>query len=126
MKKLIVKKLAAIVLSVTCLAPLAGCSADSGTGSGTAKGYKDGTYEGVSPNGIHGEIAVAVEIVDGKITDVKVTSHGETEGIGSLAVEQLPGKIVEAQSTEVDGVSGASVSSAALKEAVNDALTKAK
>ncbi|CDX04475.1 hypothetical protein DesLBE_2245 [Desulfitobacterium sp. LBE] len=126
MKKLIVKKLAAIVLSVTCLASIAGCSADSGAGSGTANGYKDGTYEGVSPNGIHGEIAVVVEIVDGKITDVKVTSHGETEGIGSLAVEQLPGKIVEAQSTEVDGVSGASVSSAALKEAVNDALTKAK
>lgn len=125
MKKLTVKKLAAIILSVTCLASAAGCSTESGAAGGTEKGYKDGIYEGISPNGIHGEIAVAVEIAGGKIADVKVTSHSETEGIGSLAVERLPGKIVEAQSTEVDGVSGASVSSAAIKEAVNDALTKA-
>ncbi|EHL06117.1 FMN-binding domain protein [Desulfitobacterium hafniense DP7] len=122
MKKFTISKIGAVILSVACLISLVGCSAESGA----ASGYKDGTYEGVSPNGIHGEIAVAVEIADGKIADVKVTSHGETEGIGTLAVEQLPGKIVEAQSTEVDGVSGASVSSAAIKEAINDALTKAK
>lgn len=122
MKQLTTRKIGAVILSVACLIPLVGCSAESGT----ASGYKDGSYEGISPNGIHGEIAVTVSITGGKITDIKVTSHGETEGIGSLAVEQLPGKIVEAQSTEVDGVSGASVSSAAIKEAVNDALTKAK
>ncbi|MEA5024975.1 Electron transport complex subunit RsxG [bioreactor metagenome] len=126
MKKPTVKKLAAIILCITCLAAIVGCSAESGAEGDTANGYKDGIYEGVSPNGIHGEIAVTVGVAGGKIADVKVVSHGETEGIGSLAVEQLPGKIVEAQSTEVDGVSGASVSSAAIKEAVNDALMKAK
>ncbi|MGI1660045.1 MAG: FMN-binding protein [Desulfitobacterium sp.] len=118
MNKVRKNKIAAMILSVACLLSVAGCSAESG--------YKDGTYEGISPNGIDGEIVVAVEIGGGKITDVKVTSHNETEGIGSLAVEKLPGEIVEAQSTEVDGVSGATVSSTAIKEAVNAALAKAK
>ncbi|ACL19162.1 FMN-binding domain protein [Desulfitobacterium hafniense DCB-2] len=126
MKKIAINKIVAMILSVACLISVVGCSAESGADSSKKSGYQDGTYEGISPNGIGGEIAVAVEIAGGKIANVKVTSHGETEGIGTLAVDQLPGKIVEAQSTEVDGISGASVSSAAIKEAVNDALIKAK
>jgi len=125
MKRMTSKKIAVLTLIFFALFIVAGCSSDSGANT-TQSGYKDGTYEGRSPNGIGGEIAVSVEIADGKIADVKVLSHSETEGIGSIAVEQLPAKIVEAQSTEVEAVSGASVSSAAIKEAVNDALAKAK
>ena len=67
-----------------------------------------------------------MEVADGKIANVEVTSHSESEGIGTMAVDQLPGKIVEVQSTEVDDVSGATVSSTAIKEAVNEALSQAK
>ncbi len=141
MRKIGIKKIAAMMLGLMCLAVLAGCGTagtpDAGTDKGSGNGgngdkqsaetgYKDGTYEGKSPNGIDGEIVVSVEVAGGKITNVKVVTQHETEGIGSMAVEQLPGKIVEAQSTEMDNVSGATVSSTAIKEAVNDALSQAK
>ncbi len=94
--------------------------------SGDTEIYKDGTYEGTSNKGIHPGLKVSVTIKDDKITDITVVENQETEGIGSRAVAELPGKIVEAQSTEVEAISGASLSSAAIKEAVNHALEQAK
>ena len=88
--------------------------------------YKDGTYEGTSNAGINPGLKVSVVIKDGKIAEVNVIEHNETEGIGSVALERLPQAIVEAQSTKVDSVTGASLSSAAIKEAVNNALALAK
>jgi len=109
-----------IILAVGFL--MAGCSsqtADVGL-------YKDGTYEGTSDKGIQPGLMVSVTIQNGKIADVKVVENHETEGIGSVAIEELPGKIVEAQTTEVEAVSGASFTSAAIKEAVDKALEQAK
>lgn len=72
--------------------------------------------------GMMGDVAVEVTVEDGKIISVAVTEQNETPGIGSMAVEQLPEKIVEAQSADVDGVSGATVTSDAIKAAVEAAL----
>ena len=58
-------------------------------------------------------------------TGIEVVEHHETEGIGTLAVDQMPGRILEAQSLDVDIVSGATVTSKAILEAVTDALSQA-
>ena len=55
---------------------------------------------------------------------MQVLSHSETLGISDPAIEQIPAAIVEAQSTDVDGVAGATVTSDAIKNAVKDALSK--
>ena len=81
----------------------------------------DGVYEG-SANGLGGELKVAVTVAGGKITEVKVGDHKETPGISDPAIEKVPAAIVEAQSTEVDGVAGATVTSDAIKAAVAAAL----
>lgn len=88
--------------------------------------FKDGTYEGNSDAGMHAGLKVSVLVEGGSITKIDIVEHGETEGIGTVAFEPLTKAIVEAQSTEVDSVSGASKTSAAIKEAVNAALTQAK
>ncbi|EHL05465.1 FMN-binding domain protein [Desulfitobacterium hafniense DP7] len=88
--------------------------------------YKDGTYESSSDAGIHPGLKVSVVVKEGKIAEVKVVEHQETDGIGTVAIEKLPSLIIEAQSTEVDLVTGASLSSGAIKEAVNKALEQAK
>lgn len=88
--------------------------------------YKDGTYEGTSDAGISEGLKVSVTVEGGKITAVEVVEHNETEGIGTNAISALPEKIVEAQSTDVDDVSGATLSSAAIKEAVDNALEQAQ
>lgn len=83
MQKFTNRKISALVLGVTCFMFAVGCSAET-----TTSGYKDGVYEGTSPNGIHGDIGVEVEVAGGKIANIKIASHNETDGIGSLAVVQ--------------------------------------
>lgn len=82
----------------------------------------DGVYEG-SANGMGGAVKVTVTVSDGKITAVEVGEHNETAGISDPAIEQIPAKIVEAQSADVDAVAGATVTSEAIKEAVKAALS---
>ena len=82
----------------------------------------DGTYEGVG-QGIGGDVKVSVTVKDGKIADVAVLSHSETAGISDPAIAQIPAAIVAANSTEVDGVAGATITSGAIKTAVANALS---
>ena len=93
-----------------------------------------GTYEG-SMQGQNDLVTVAVTVTEDAIESVEIVSHQETPGIGAPLTEEgyegetpiavLPARIVEAQSIGVDGVSGATFTSAAIKGAVKDALTQA-
>ena len=58
-------------------------------------------------------------------TAVEIDGSGETPGIGSVAVEKLPDAIVEANTYEVDGVAGATLTSTAIRNAVAAALEEA-
>ncbi len=75
--------------------------------------------------GIDGDVVVQVEADASTIYSVEVTGQNETEGIGTVAVEQLPGAIVGANSIAVDGIAGATVTSNAIKDAVRQALADA-
>ena len=92
-------------------------------GCGGAK-YKDGTYNGEGKG--MDTIKVSVEVKDGKIAKVTIDEENESEGYKEPAIEEMPGKIVEKGSTDVDGVSGATVTSNGIKEAVANALESAK
>ena len=87
--------------------------------------YKDGVYEATG-KGIGGKVPLTVTIEGGKIVSVEVGANGETQGIGSKAIEQLPALIVEANGVDgVNGVSGASVTSKAIFTAMADILAQA-
>lgn len=86
--------------------------------------YKPGTYT-AKVKGYHGDVTVTVTVDKTKITDVKAEGPNETQGVGSRAIEQLPSAIVKANSAEVDGVSGATITSGAVKSAVKSALKQA-
>ena len=83
--------------------------------------YNDGTYE-ATVDAAHGPLSVEVTVADGVISDVVVTEHSETEGLTDPAVTDLPTEIVESNSTDVVVVSGATVTSNAVKSAVDEAL----
>ncbi|KXB43633.1 hypothetical protein HMPREF3188_01415 [Tissierellia bacterium KA00581] len=89
----------------------------------TGNELKDGEYEGTA-RGYISYITVRVTIKDGKIADIKVIQEDETPEYFNEAVKVL-NSIISANSTDVDSISGATVSSDALKEAVEDALQKA-
>lgn len=110
MKKLLSLMLTiALVLSSTCA---------------FAQTFTAGTYEGVA-TGFGGEVKATVALSDSAITDVQLVGDGETAGIGSVALEQLPQAIIDAQSTQIDTIATATITSDAVLEAVNAALTAA-
>ena len=105
--------------------PEAAAAAEAAATTTDVSTVADGQYEG-SAKGIGGDVPVTVTVSGGKITDVTVGENSETQGIGSKAIEQLPAEIVAANGTEgVDAVSGASVTSKAIFDAVNAALASA-
>lgn len=87
--------------------------------------YTPGTYTAAIA-GQNGPVKVEVTTSADKILSVKIIDQKETEGIGSKAVAALPSEIVKAQSADVQGIAGASVSSAAIKKAVQECLNQAQ
>ena len=76
-----------------------------------------------SAPGVFGEdVVVEVTATPDEILSVEVVEHKETDGIGTIAVDTLPGEIVATQSLLVDDVSGATMTSTAIKQAVKAAL----
>lgn len=93
--------------------------------SAGAYAYTPGTYTAAIA-GQNGPVKVEVTTSADKILSVKIIDQKETEGIGSKAVAALSSEIVKAQSADVQGIAGASVSSAAIKKAVQECLNQAQ
>ena len=87
--------------------------------------YPDGIYEGEG-EGRNDTIRLAVTLKDGSITDIRVLEHYEDEEPYFRNARQLLDDVKTAQSLNVDTVSGATLSSRGLLEALNDAMNKAK
>lgn len=117
------KKKLCFLLTVFCLVSLVGCQAKS-TVSGDAL-YKEGTFQGVSKNGRNGDITVEVTLTSKEIVSITKIKHEETPGIAETPIERIPNQIVEHQSLNVDTISGATITSKALLEAIEDAISKA-
>lgn len=105
MKKTIARLLCWVLLGLT----LTGCSAFAEELTGTAQGYG-------------GTLRVGVTLDNGRIRQVRILEHHETDGVGTRAIEALPDQIASAGSADVDSVSGATITSRAICEAVRDAL----
>ncbi len=86
--------------------------------------YTPGAYVG-SAQGFGGEVVATVTVGAGGIESVELAGAGETPGIGAAALEQLPAAFVESNSSMVDTVAGATISSNAAMEAVQQALDQA-
>ncbi len=138
---------AACCLAVSVSPLLAGCSpnnetqqpeapqsADANASGATSKGakpetnYKDGTYTGEG-RGMGGAITVTLTVSDGKVTVDEITETGETAGIGgkeAIADGTFKAQIEEAQSADIDGVTGATMTTGGVITAVEEALAQAK
>ena len=86
--------------------------------------FKDGTYTAVG-TGIGGDVEVIAEVKDGEIVSITLGEHGETEGIFEGAVDGVIPQIIKGQTTEVDTVAGATITSNAIIEAVEDIMDQA-
>lgn len=90
----------------------------------TEVAYKDGTYTGEA-QGFGGPVDVEVIIENGKISEINITSAEKEDGAYLSIAEDIIPTIIEAQSADVDTISGATFSSTGIKEAVTQALEEA-
>ena len=86
--------------------------------------YTAGTYTATA-EGCLSDVTVTVTVSDKAITDVRVDASGETAELGGKAAEELPGEIIRSQSTDVDGYTGATLTSDAIKKAAADCIAQA-
>ena len=86
--------------------------------------FTAGTYNGKA-SGYNGEVELAVTFSDTAVTAVELVSSKETQYVGDVAFEPMFADIVEANGSGVDTVSGATFTSAAIRNAVNDAAEQA-
>ena len=85
--------------------------------------YKDGIYGGKA-GGYAGPVRVAVTVKEGRIKTIEVTACQDSRA--RKVMMEIPRRIVQANSPDVDAVSGATISSGAIKCAVRDALKEAR
>lgn len=97
----------------------------SNTESQASPLYKDGVWNGTAL-GYNDDVTVSVTISSGKITDISIIESSDDEPYYDWAKEEIPQRILEVQSPDVDTVSGATFSSEGIINAVSDALQKAK
>ncbi len=71
-----------------------------------------------------GTLRVKVTMDGDKIAKIDILSHSDTAGVCNPAYDTVPGKIIDAQSTNVDAATNATISSKAIMAAVEDALSK--
>ena len=87
--------------------------------------FTPGTYT-VEAEGYHGPIKLDVTFDENRISSIIIAEDHETEGIGHEALPLMSERIIQAQGTGVDAVTGATISSVAMAKAVNKAATEAK
>ena len=124
------KILAALSAAALCLSLTACATSSTQTETPAPSGGSagvSGTFsaEAAGQGGASNPVKVTITLEDSKITDVKAEGPGETEGIGSKAIEALPPQIVSTGSIQVDAVTGATVTSNAIMTAAAAALESA-
>ena len=111
-------------LGLAALGSMAGCASSSTAASSSAGTYISGTYSATA-KGI-GQVTVTMTFDAESITDVQLDLSNETASIGQAAGDTLKQAILDAQSSEIDSVSGATVTSSAVKEATAKCIAQAK
>ena len=127
-RKGFLKIAAAAAMSGVTAGALAACNAASSStaaSSGAAGTYTPGTYTGTA-EGISSTVKVTMTFSDSAVTDVVVDTSGETASFGAAAADELREQLLAAGSAEIDGVSGSTITSDAVKKAAKSCFAQAK
>ena len=125
-RKGFLKVAAAAAMSGVTASALAACNAGSSSSTAASTGeaiYTPGTYTGTA-TGI-GEVKVIMTFSETAITDVVIDASNETESIGGVAAPTLKDALMAAQSTEIDNISGATITTNAVKKAAASCIEQA-
>jgi fumarate reductase flavoprotein subunit len=128
------KKFLIVALSLVMVLGMAACGTSAApaatatpavTATPAAEGiYTPGDYTATATG--MGAVTVTITVDANSITNVVLDVSNETDSIGQAAADTLKQQILDTQSDAIDGVSGATITSTAVKTAVADCLAQAK
>jgi len=119
--RIALRKIAVALLCALVALTIVACATKATAG---AAAFKAGTYT-AQADGRNGPVEVKVGFSKNSIVKVEVVKHAETPGISDEALKQIPAAIVKNQSLAVDSVSGATLLSEAIVNAVADCVKQA-
>lgn len=138
------KKKSNLILALSLIFVLSACSNNKETTSSTEENlstssntdisgakevkelsFKPGTYTGKG-DGYNGDLELEVTFDDNKLTDIEVKNSVETDKVGNVAFPIVFEDMVSANGSGVDNITGATISTAAVKQAVNNAAEQAE
>ena len=126
-RKGFLKMAAATAVGGVTAGALAACQAGSSSTAASASGtYTPGTYSAEATGIGSTPVKVTMTFDAEKITDIEIDVSGETPGYGADIGDEMIEKILSAQSSEVDGHSGATITSDAIKKAAENCINQAK
>ncbi|MCF0113815.1 MAG: FMN-binding protein, partial [Erysipelotrichaceae bacterium] len=116
-----------IALLLCCMLALSACSTSTETTTEAATDgiYTEGSYTGEG-EGFGGKVTVTIETDANAIVAVEIVADDETPNVGGAALEELTSQLLDAQSAEIDGVSGATFTSKGVMAAAEKAIAAAK
>lgn len=124
------KRYISFLLCICMIASFVGCAQQTEAPNNADQSNEEqvelinGSFEG-SASGMQGPITVSITVKDSKITDIEFIENKETQIVAVVAFERIPKQIVENQSLAIDTVTGATLSSYGIINAVADAAKKA-
>lgn len=118
------KKFLSVFLACAMALTFVACGNNENKNSNANNTFVAGTYEGTA-KGFGGEIKATIKLSDSKIEEIVVVGDKETPTIGGVAIESMPQDMLAKQIANVDIVSGATVTSNAVIEAVTAAFASA-
>ncbi|MCB2292241.1 FMN-binding protein [Clostridium algoriphilum] len=107
-----------LILTLTIVLALVGCGTKPII-------YKEGTYEGTAQGHI-GPIKVQILTDKYNIKQIKIMEQQETPVIGEIVYKEIPKRVIKANTSKVEVVSGATYTSKGLIKAIGNGLDKAK
>lgn len=120
------KRFISMFLCICMIVSIVGCAKQTETPAAAEKPAEliNGSFEGTA-GGMQGPITVSITVKDSKITDIQFKENKETPNVSVVAFERIPKQIIENQSLSVDTVTGATLSSFGIINAVTEAAKAA-
>mgnify|MGYP000019511289 CR=1 FL=1 len=123
-RKSFLKLASAAAMSGITASALAACNAASGSTAASSAAAKYTPHLHCHGQGMS-DITMTATFSETAITDIQLDLSGETDSIGQAAKDDLIKQLLEAQNSTIDGVSGATITSDAVKQCMNDCITQA-
>lgn len=130
MKKQIISTMLVVAMTLNLVACGSTSTTTSDSATGTSTSPSSTATETSTPKtftstavGYHGDVTLDVTITGQEISDIQIT-HTETEGLGSVALANMTTAVLDGQTLNIDGMTGATLSSTAFMTAIEDCLTQ--